>query len=245
MDFGHLIDLEEKSLTENDDAFRFVGYAAVFNNRDLGDDVIVPGAFQKSLKDHGMPLLLFNHKMEDLPIGVIEHAEEDKKGLRVEGELPKDDPVSRRVGIALKARKSGARALKGMSIGYKAEKHSRKGEIRYLEQVRLFEASFVNLPMNPLAGVETIKGAGILGIDEFKEMLRNGDPRGLDARLKAETPSADLRGYLIRLAREELDRKGAREERSAKGQREAGVSADLTGGVADLLAALQQTAKRM
>lgn len=206
MDFGHLIDLEEKSLTESDDAFRFVGYAAVFNNRDLGDDVIVPGAFQKSLKDHGMPLLLFNHKMEDLPIGVIEHAEEDKKGLRVEGELPKDDPVSRRVGIALKARKSGARALKGMSIGYKAEKHSRKGDVRYLEQVRLFEASFVNLPMNPLAGVETIKSARV-GIAEWKEFT----DREREAHLKAVGMSDDLAKRIVRLEREAQGTKGQRE----------------------------------
>ena len=91
MNYGHLIDLEEKGLSENEDAFRFVGHAAVFGNKDLGGDIIVPGAFTKSLKDHGMPLLLFNHKMDDLPVGVIESADEDKKGLLVEGELPKDE----------------------------------------------------------------------------------------------------------------------------------------------------------
>lgn len=209
MDFGHLIDLEEKSLTESDDAYRFTGYAAVFNNRDLGDDVIVPGAFAESLKSHGMPLLLFNHKMEDLPIGVIEHAEEDRKGLRVEGELPKDDPVSRRVGMALKARKSGARALKGMSIGYKAEKHSRKGEVRYLERVRLYEASFVNLPMNPLAGVETIKSLRI-GIGEWKDFT----DREREAHLKAVGMSDDLSKRIVRLEREA---QGNRDRREAGG----------------------------
>lgn len=206
MNFGHLIDLEEKALTENEDSFRFTGHAAVFSNRDLGGDVIQPGAFKKSLADHGLPLLLFNHKMDDLPIGVIEHAEEDRKGLLVEGELPKDDPVARRVGIMLKARKSGHRALKGMSIGYKAEKQDRKDGTRYISQIRLWEASFVNIAMNPLASVNDIKS---LGIEEWKDF----SDREREAHLKALGLSDGLAKQFVRLSRE---------EKSAKDRREAG-----------------------
>ena len=43
------------------------------------DDVVMPGAFAKSLREHGMPLLLRNHKT-DAPIGTIVEAKEDKKG---------------------------------------------------------------------------------------------------------------------------------------------------------------------
>lgn len=214
MDIGVHIDLEEKSVTESDDAYRFTGYAAVFNNKDLGGDVILPGAFKKSLAEHGMPLLLYNHKMEELPIGVIENAGEDRKGLLVEGELPKDDPVSRRVGIALKARKSGARALRGMSIGYKAEQADRKNGVRYLEQIRLFEASFVNMPMNPLAGVETIKSTGRIGELEWKQMTE----REREACLVSLGLSEGLSKRFLRIEREAQARVG---------QREAGVGRDL------------------
>ncbi len=212
MDYGHLIDLEEKSLKESEDAYQFTGYAAVFGNKDLGDDIIEKGAFVDSLTKHGMPLLLFNHKMDDLPIGVINAADEDRKGLLVEGELPKDDPVSRRVGLALKARKSGNRALRGMSIGYKAEKsHKEKDGTRVLTKLRLYEASFVNFPMNPLAGVETIK-SDRMGIPEWKDMT----DREREASLKARGLSDDLAKRFVRLEREASGQKSRREAGGAQ-----------------------------
>ena len=205
--FGSLIELEEKALSENEDAYRFTGYAAVFGNRDLGDDIIVKGAFEDSLAKHGMPLLLFNHKMDELPIGVIDEASEDRKGLLVVGELPKDDPVARRVGIALKARKSGNRALKGMSIGYRTqESHKDKAGARVLTKLRLYEASFVNRPMNPLAGVETLK-SDRLGIGDWKDYT----DREREASLKARGLSDDLAKRFVRLEREAQGTKGRRD----------------------------------
>ena len=155
-DNGSIVDIEEKALAETDECWNFTGYAAVFNNRDLGGDIIVPGAFKKSLEDHGMPLLLFQHKMDDCPVGTITEAKEDRRGLWVKGELPKDDGFVRdRLVPQLKRR-----GLRGMSIGYKAtEKEIRKSDgARLLKTIRLYEASFVSMPMNPEAGLESLKG---------------------------------------------------------------------------------------
>ena len=41
-----------------DDAGNFEGYAAVFNNVDLGDDVILPGAFSRVKTTRGGKLKL-------------------------------------------------------------------------------------------------------------------------------------------------------------------------------------------
>jgi phage head maturation protease len=49
LDVGLQVDLEEKAVQEADDCFRVSGYAAVFGNRDLGDDIIQAGAFADSL----------------------------------------------------------------------------------------------------------------------------------------------------------------------------------------------------
>ena len=65
------------------------GYASVFGNKDLGGDVVVDGAFKKSLEDHGQPVLLWNHKMDDPPLGVVIDAKEHKRGLCIKA--PKDD----------------------------------------------------------------------------------------------------------------------------------------------------------
>lgn len=155
---GSLVDLEEKavSTTDNSDHWTISGYGSVFNNTDLGNDVVMPGAFAKSLRENGLPLLLFNHKMEDAPIGTIIDAKEDRKGLWFKAELPKDDSfVSGRIVPQLKRR-----GLKGTSIGYKAtQKETRRTDgARLLKEIRLYEISVVNMPMNPLASVEHVKG---------------------------------------------------------------------------------------
>ena len=41
----------------------------------------MPGAFAKSLRDHGLPLILFQHKMDEAPVGMCVDAKEDKRGL--------------------------------------------------------------------------------------------------------------------------------------------------------------------
>jgi uncharacterized protein len=208
-DFGGLIGIEEKALKETDDSYQFTGYAAVFGNKDHGDDIIERGAFAESLKSHGLPLLLFNHRMNDLPIGVIEHAEEDRRGLLVAGELPKDDPVANRVGIMLRARKNGNRALKGMSIGYKTEQSHKKDGARILTKLRLYEASFVNMPMNPLAGVETLKSA-TMSVDEFKTL----SDRAREAHLRSLGFSDSWSKYMTAKTRDAV--------LQSKAQREAG-----------------------
>jgi HK97 family phage prohead protease len=155
-DHGAVVEIEEKALQETEGCWTFTGYSSIFGTKDLGNDIVVAGAFAKSLRENGLPLLLFQHKMEDAPIGTIVDAKEDKRGLWVKGELPKDDTfVSGRIVPQLKRR-----GLKGMSIGYKATQSERDKEsgCRLLKQIRLFECSFVSLPMHPDAGLESIKG---------------------------------------------------------------------------------------
>jgi HK97 family phage prohead protease len=164
--FGQTIALDEKALSEDDQVWRFTGYASIFGSKDLGNDVVVEGAFAKSLREHGMPLLLFQHKTDECPVGVVTEAREDRRGLHIKGELPKDDAFCRdRLVPQLKRR-----GLKGMSIGYRAlETEKRKSDgARLLKQIRLFECSFVSMPMHPEASVATIK---TLSTSELAEAL--------------------------------------------------------------------------
>lgn len=96
--------------------------------------------------------------MNDPPLGNVLEAKEDKRGLYIKAELPKDDVfVSGRIIPQLKKR-----GLKGMSIGYRAtEKEIRKSDgARLLKGIHLVEVSVVTRPMNPLAEVETVKSLG-------------------------------------------------------------------------------------
>ena len=64
----------------------FEGYGSIFNNKDLGNDVVVQGAFTKSLRRTGAKgvKMLYQHK-SDMPIGVFESIKEDENGLKVKG----------------------------------------------------------------------------------------------------------------------------------------------------------------
>jgi uncharacterized protein len=145
---------ETKAVDESrDDCYVITGYPSVFGNRDHGGDVVVEGAFKKSLERHGMPALLFNHNMAEPPLGLVVDAKEHRRGLWIKAELPKDDTfVSGRVVPQLKRR-----GLKGMSIGYKVLEREQRGDTRYLKSIRLYEVSVVTTPMNPLAEIESVK----------------------------------------------------------------------------------------
>ncbi|MCF6301755.1 MAG: HK97 family phage prohead protease [Devosiaceae bacterium] len=66
----------------------FCGYASIFGHADKSGDVVMPGAFKRSLKKPGRTnvQLLFQHDPKE-PIGKILSVAEDDIGLKVEGLL--------------------------------------------------------------------------------------------------------------------------------------------------------------
>ena len=110
------VECEYKEL-ETDDDGTFEGYGSVFNNKDLGNDVIRKGAFLKSIseKKPNQIKLLYQHKTDE-PIGVIDSIEEDNKGLKIKGRLAMGTQKGREV---FELMKMGA--LDAMSIGYRLQ----------------------------------------------------------------------------------------------------------------------------
>ena len=157
--------------TDEENMGMFEGYGSVFNNTDLGNDVILPGAFTKSLNKTGPKgvKLLYQHKT-DMPIGVFESIEEDKRGLKVRGKLALKTQLGRE---AYELMKMGA--LDGLSIGFrvspKGHSYDAKGKRRMIKEVELMEISLVTFPMNPRAKIRSVKGAEFT-IREWENGLR-------------------------------------------------------------------------
>lgn len=137
----------------------FEGYLAVFNNEDLGGDIIVPGAFTKTLKElaekqaHRAELgapsaryllpIFWNHD-SDCPIGGFTDLREDSIGLYVRAELDMDKEAGRDAYSGL-----SKGYVPGLSIGYLNTKPpTYKGGVRYLTELRLLEGSATPIPMN-------------------------------------------------------------------------------------------------
>ena len=121
---------------------RFSGYASLYNRRDAGGDVVMPGAFTQSLARRGKRIrLLFQHDPKE-PVGTWETIGEDGHGLFVTGRLvpgvPRADALRRLI-------ENGA--LDGLSIGFRTVRASRAGGLRKLWQIDLFEISIVTFPM--------------------------------------------------------------------------------------------------
>lgn len=173
-EWGFALDIDTKAISDEGE---FTGYAAVFNNEDLGRDVIVPNAFTKSLQRRpaGKVKMLRQHDPEE-PIGVWLDLIEDKKGLRAKGKLILDTVKGRETYALMRAG-----ALDGLSIGFRTvkDRFDRAKGIRYLEEVDVPEISVVTFPLNPRATVSTVKGhdperarALVAAINRAKEALR-------------------------------------------------------------------------
>jgi len=151
---------------------RFEGYASVFENTDLGNDVIKTGAFKKSLRKRGKKgvKLLYQHK-SDMPIGVFDSIKEDDNGLYVKGRLALKSTAGR---DAYELLKMGA--LDGMSIGFRADPQSitydKRSKKRMIGEVDLMEISLVTFPMNPKATVMSVKGEAV-SIREWENGMRD------------------------------------------------------------------------
>ncbi|MEZ5874507.1 MAG: HK97 family phage prohead protease [Hyphomicrobiales bacterium] len=91
------------------------GYASLFGEVDLGQDVVMPGAFRESLRLRGVRgvKLLFQHDPNE-PIGVWLELGEDMKGLYARGRLMPEVTKAREV---LSLMRAGA--LDWLSIGFR------------------------------------------------------------------------------------------------------------------------------
>lgn len=138
-----------------DDAGNFEGYAAVFNNVDLGDDVILPGAFTRVKATRGGKLkLALYHDLTRL-VGAADYTQDDH-GLLLKGRVNLAVSYARDAYELMKAE-----ILDSMSIGFntiKADFEDRAGRrVRIIKEAELWEASFVPFGMNPEAQILTVK----------------------------------------------------------------------------------------
>lgn len=148
----------------------FTGYAAVFNNIDLGYDVIEPGAFKsaKTTRD-GMLRVAIGHNL-DMLAGKSKFTQ-DEKGLLVEAKLSlgvsyvRDRYELMRDGV-----------LDGLSVGFNilkdgADYQERAGKsVRVIKAAELWEFSIVPFGMNPEALVDSVKAATVR---DFEAQLRS------------------------------------------------------------------------
>jgi len=195
----------------SDDDQTLEGYASTFGNVDRQGDVVVKGAFKKTIaniKANGIPLLADHIPSTAHVLGTIFAAEEREGGLWIKARLSKA-PSAQDVRTKLLEGH-----LKKMSIGYEAMDHAyedRDGQrVRLLKEIKLWETSVVVMPANPQAAISRVKSVvDTLAPDDRQKLvdelasewrgpeLGGGDPAGVREPRRPK-PSAGSEGMALR-----------------------------------------------
>ena len=134
--------------TRIDDDGMVEGYASLFGEVDAARDMMMPGAFSRTLKSRGLRRIpmLFQHDPSE-PVGVWLELVEDFRGLRARGKLIPDVARARELLALLRAG-----AIDGLSIGFRTVRGriDPATRVRRILDLDLWEISIVTFPL--LAG---------------------------------------------------------------------------------------------
>ena len=147
-------------LKDADDGWEVAGYASTWA-RDLGNDVVQPGAFKATLASGARVRFLYAHDAASV-LGRPLELKEDGTGLLGRFKISKT-----RLGHDVHTLLQDG-SLDSFSIGFLAKDfdYDEKAGVRNLKQVDLLEISVVALPMNPQATVSGVKALAGLPIEE-------------------------------------------------------------------------------
>ena len=152
------------------------GYASLFGELDAARDMVMPGAFARTLRLRGVRRIpmLFQHDPAQ-PVGIWTELVEDYRGLRARGRLIPE--VARARELFALVREG---AIDGLSIGFRTVKGriDPATRVRRILDLDLWEISIVTFPLLNGARVTAVKTA----------------PKPSYARSRAEREWAGVRG---------------------------------------------------
>ncbi len=157
-------------------------YASVFNTPDRVKDIVLPGAYKKTIAENFAEIQHYkNHYSDEMP-GVITELAEDSTGLLVTSKLIMDTQIGAETYAQYKAMAEVGKSM-AHSIGYVPVKEDPNGEWNYLKEIFLFEVStLTKRPAHPSAIAVDIKTED--------EMLT--EIAYIEALLKSDLPDVEL-----------------------------------------------------
>jgi hypothetical protein len=185
----------------------FIAYASVFGNKDMVGDVMMKGAFTKTLAEwdrKGVPIpLLWGHNMADpdFNLGYVD-ASEDEKGLKVHGYFDMESPKSAQTYRLLKSGRTNQmsityRVVDGAFVMPEGDNASYKDAYYELREIDLFECSIVQVAANQEAEVMAVKSVvGALASKAGRTLSSKNEEAIRGALSQAEQIVAALKGVL-------------------------------------------------
>lgn len=158
------------------------GHASMFGNIDSHKDIVLAGAYKKTIQENKDRIkLLWQHDVFE-PIGKPTRLEEDSKGLYFNAKISQTETGKKAITLI----KDGV--LNEMSIGYNVIKddYDTKRNARLLKEIQLFEISIVSFGSNEKATVTGVKREQFeVLLEELKEGKFIADRTKIQEAIKA------------------------------------------------------------
>ena len=194
------IDMKNKIVT---------GYLSSFDNKDYDNDIILRGAYKKSIAERKNDIYFLNQHDWKQPHGKFNVLEEREKGLYFESTPMIDTSYSM---DALKLYEAGI--VKEHSVGYQVVKaeFSKKDDANIIKEIKLYEGSNVTLGANNNTPFTGFKSYNLKQVnDQYKQILkayRNGTFTDETFGL-LEIALKQLQAQMFELGKQSLDSKTA------------------------------------
>ncbi len=173
--------LEQKGVSkdsEGNDVLKIGGFANA-STKDRGNEIIMPDAWRKGIKNYQKnPVVLFNHDMSK-PIGTVTAIKVSDEGLYIEADI---SSAAERLYGTQTLIKDGA--LKAFSVGFyplKGKKDTATDTL-YITEVELLENSIVSVPMNQDSIFSVIKSMDEEGRTKFLSEVEEFDSTEIEMK---------------------------------------------------------------
>jgi len=136
------------------------GYFSMFGNKDSDGDIIIPGAYAKTLQEWGPTgknriMHLWMHKTDKV-LSKPRELDEDGRGLKFTSQFPiEEDKQTTLQSDVIKLYDQGI--LTEHSVGFEIIQKLQKDDTRHLTELRLWEGSTVTWGANEMAKVTEVK----------------------------------------------------------------------------------------
>lgn len=163
---GEIKDIDMKSR-------RVSGYLSAFDNKDSDGDIIVKGAYKRTLDNRKDQIFFLNQHNWAQPHGKFDELKEDNFGLSFVSNPFTDTTFSM---DALKLYEAGI--VKEHSVGFNTIKDEVKNGVRIIKEIKLYEGSNVTLGANsntPFNGFKSLDKKGVESeLKKFLKAFRTG-----------------------------------------------------------------------
>ena len=149
------------------------GYLSSFDNIDSDNDLIVKGAYKRTLDNRKEQIYFLNQHNWSQPLSKFNVLEEDDYGLYFES---KSLPNTTYADDLIKLYEAGI--VKEHSVGFNTIKDEVKDGVRYIKEIKLWEGSAVTLGANSLTPFRGFKSLTKDDIDKEYKLFLNAFKKG-------------------------------------------------------------------